>query len=96
MVRPRRALDSSCTGGCRPKCWHHYSYMCGGLVRTEMEETVRERLTSRKFAMLLTIFIFADILIWVGKMTSGEWLTLMSLIYGSYIIGNLYEKQSNG
>ena len=60
------------------------------------EETMKERLTSRKFAMLLTIFVFADILIWVGKMTSGEWLTLMSLIYGSYIIGNLYEKKSNG
>jgi len=55
---------------------------------------VKERLTSRKFAMLLTIFVFSDILIWVGKMASSEWLTLMTLIYGSYIIGNVYEKKA--
>jgi len=69
--------------------------MCGGLVRTEVEETVIKKLSSRKFGILLTLIAISVYLARIGVLGGTEWAVFAGAIFSVYVMGNIYQKKNN-
>ena len=59
------------------------------------EETMRERLTSRKFGVLLTLIAISVYLARIGVLGGVEWAAFAGAIFTVYVMGNIYQKKNN-
>lgn len=55
----------------------------------------RLMLTSqRKYTAFWAAFLMASIMLAFNKLTGGEWVTFVSLVYGTYMAGNVVAARS--
>ena len=45
----------------------------------------------RKYTAFWGAFLMASVMLAVERLTGGEWVTFVSLVYGAYITGNIGE-----
>ena len=59
------------------------------------EATMKERLTSRKFGVLLTLIAISVYLARIGVLGGVEWAAFAGAIFTVYVMGNIYQKRNN-
>jgi hypothetical protein len=48
----------------------------------------------RRFLMVIGCAAVSTVLVWFGKVSGAEFVTLISLTVGAYIAGNTYQKKA--
>lgn len=51
------------------------------------------KLGGRRFLLAVGALLISSIMLWFGKITGSEYVTLCLLTYGGYITGNVYQKK---
>lgn len=57
---------------------------------------MKDKLSSRKFLMCITVQLLLFVFLWYGKIPSGVVENLTGIIVSGYIIGNIYQKKLIG
>ena len=54
------------------------------------------KFTSRKFNLTLLVLLMACIFLYIGKLSGGEWIVVVTVVLGMYKVANVAEHKQEG